>query len=45
MGKLETKRPLGRPRYRWDGSSRSWISGHGMDLAEGRTGGRLLWMQ
>jgi len=37
VGKLEGKRPLGRPRGRWEdninGSLRSWMWGHGLDRA------------
>ena len=36
VGKPDGKRPLGRPKGRWDnniknGSSESWIGGHGLD--------------
>jgi hypothetical protein len=33
MGKPEGKRPLGRPRHRWeDGSLGDWLRGCGLDL-------------
>ena len=45
MGKPEGKRPLGRPRRRWEDNSKMDLQevgrggGDWMELAQGRTGG------
>jgi len=31
VGKPEGRRPLGRPRHRWENNIRKWDGGHGLD--------------
>ena len=48
MGKPEGKRPLGRPRRRWEDNIKMDLRkvccypGEGIDLAEGRGNGELM---